>query len=175
MSIALAEAVSVSVVPDVRSPSVRAQDRLDALVDLAERSRKIEAMQASVRVGGVIHEAVRFALDNAESFTSPRLSVSRRRELARRSVVAELATRCGFPSSRWHAWSMKRTRCAADFRRHSPRCSTVRSITRTPGSWSTRPTTWRRRSDPVSARCGTRISCCFRDARDASTGRTRAS
>ncbi|MEF3405635.1 HNH endonuclease signature motif containing protein [Agromyces sp. CCNWLW203] len=81
-----------------RSPYALAQDGLAQLVDAAVQAQRIEAMNAAMRVD-VVFLAVSFALRAEQAFVSPRLSPSRRREMARRSVTAELATALRVPES----------------------------------------------------------------------------
>jgi hypothetical protein len=73
------------------SPYAIAQQGLAELVDAAVHVRRIEAMQAAMRVD-VVNLAVDHAVRSAEAFTAPGLSADRRRDLAHRAVVAELAT-----------------------------------------------------------------------------------
>lgn len=73
------------------SPYAMAQQGLAELVDAAEHVRRIEAMQAAMRID-LVNLAVDHAVRSAEAFTAPRLAADRRRELAHRAVVAELAT-----------------------------------------------------------------------------------
>ena len=78
------------------SPYAIAQDGLAELIDAAVQTRRLEAMQAAMRVD-VINLAVDYAMRSAEAFTAPSLSPARRRELARRAVIAELATALRLP------------------------------------------------------------------------------
>lgn len=86
---------AIAHVPD-SSPYAIAQDGLAELIDAAVQTRRLEAMQAAIRVD-VINLAVDYALRSAEAFTAPSLSPARRRELARRAVIAELATALRLP------------------------------------------------------------------------------
>ncbi|MFE6257376.1 DUF222 domain-containing protein [Agromyces sp. NPDC057865] len=79
-----------------RSPFAIAQDGLAGLVDAAVQARRLEAMQAAMRVD-VINLAVDYAMRSADAFTAPSLSPERRREVARRAVIAELATALRIP------------------------------------------------------------------------------
>ena len=81
-----------------RSPYALAQDGLAQLVDAVVRAQRIEAMNAAMRVD-VVFLAVSFALRAEQAFVSPNLSPSRRREMARRSVTAELSTALRVPES----------------------------------------------------------------------------
>ena len=85
-------------VADVRdsSPYAIAQGGLAGLIDAAVQTRRLEAMQAAMRVD-VINHAVDYAIGSADAFTAPSLSMARRRDLARRAVIAELATALRLP------------------------------------------------------------------------------
>src|SRR5687768_10431448 len=85
-------------VADVRdsSPYAIAQGGMAGLIDAAVQTRRLEAMQAAMRVD-VINLAVDYAIRSADAFTAPSLSPARRRELARRAVIAELATALRLP------------------------------------------------------------------------------
>ena len=85
-------------VADVResSPYAIAQNGLAGLIDAAVHTRRLEAMHAAMRVD-VINLAVDYAIGSADAFTAPSMSPARRRELARRAVVAELATALRLP------------------------------------------------------------------------------
>lgn len=85
------------------SPSATAQVGLGVLVDAAVQARRIEAMQAAVRVE-VINLAVDYAERSAVAFTSPRATPGERRELARRAVVAELASVLRVPERTMQRW-----------------------------------------------------------------------
>lgn len=106
MSVALVNANSSGVIsPDddwgagqEQSPYALAQDGLAQLVDAAVQAQRVEAMNAAMRVD-VVFLAVSFALRAEQAFVSPNLSPSRRREMARRSVTAELATALRVPES----------------------------------------------------------------------------
>ena len=78
------------------SPYAIAQGGLAGLIDAAVQTRRLEAMQAAMRVD-VINLAVDYAIRSADAFTAPSLSPARRRELARRAVIAELATALRLP------------------------------------------------------------------------------
>ena len=78
------------------SPYAIAQDGLAGLIDAAVHTRRLEAMHAAMRVD-VINLAVDYAIRSADAFTAPSLSPARRRELARRAVIAELATALRLP------------------------------------------------------------------------------
>ncbi len=86
-----------------RSPYAIAEEGLGQLVDAAVQARRIEAMHASVRID-VINLAVDYAERSAVAFTSPRVSAAERRELARRAVVAELATALRVPERTMQRW-----------------------------------------------------------------------
>jgi len=86
---------TVADAPDL-SPFAIAQDGLAGLVDAAVQARRLEAMQAAMRVD-VINLAVDYAMRSADAFTAPSLSPERRREVARRAVIAELATALRLP------------------------------------------------------------------------------
>ncbi|MCD5346518.1 HNH endonuclease signature motif containing protein [Agromyces sp. S2-1-8] len=76
--------------PSEMSPFARAQEGLAVLVDAAVRAQRIEAMHRAMHID-VIAMTVAFALRHAGAFVSASLSPARRDEMARRSVVAELA------------------------------------------------------------------------------------
>ena len=78
------------------SPYVVAQRGLAELVDATVAARRLEAMQAAMRFD-LINLAVDYAVGSAMAFTAPGLAPERRRELARRAVVAELATALRLP------------------------------------------------------------------------------
>ncbi|RZS65646.1 uncharacterized protein DUF222 [Agromyces ramosus] len=78
------------------SPYAIAQGGLSELIDAAAQTRRLEAMHAAMRVD-LINLAIDYAVRSAEAFTSPTLSPTRRRDLARRAVVAELATALRLP------------------------------------------------------------------------------
>lgn len=86
---------AADVAPDT-SPFAIAQDGLAGLVDAAVQTRRLEAMHAAMRVD-VINLAVDYAVRSADAFTAASLSPARRRELARRAVIAELATALRLP------------------------------------------------------------------------------
>ncbi len=79
-----------------RTPYAIAEDGLGMLVDAAVQARRLEAMQAAVRVD-VINLAVDYAERSAVAFVAPTVPASQRRELARRAVIAELATALRIP------------------------------------------------------------------------------
>lgn len=83
---------------DVRgsSPYAIAQNGLSELIEAAVQTRRLEAMHAAMRVD-VINLAVDFAMRSADALTAVSLPPDRRRELARRSVIAELATALRLP------------------------------------------------------------------------------
>ena len=66
------------------------------MIDAAVQTRRLEAMQAAMRID-VINLAVDYAIRSADAFTAPSLSPARRRDLARRAVIAELATALRLP------------------------------------------------------------------------------
>ncbi|KRC58728.1 hypothetical protein ASE14_19595 [Agromyces sp. Root81] len=78
------------------SPYAIAQDGLEQLVEAAVHAQRVEAMNAAMGVD-VIFLTVSFALRAEQAFVSPKLSPSRRREMARRSVTSELATALHVP------------------------------------------------------------------------------
>ena len=96
MPTAIATPPSVIAAAREHSPFAIAQDGLAGLVDAAVQTRRLEAMQAAMRVD-VINLAVDYALRSADAFTAPSLSPDRRREVARRAVIAELATALRLP------------------------------------------------------------------------------
>jgi hypothetical protein len=73
-----------------------AQRGLAELVDATVAARRLEAMQAAMRFD-LINLAVDYAVGSAMAFTAPGLAPERRRELAHRAVVAELATALRLP------------------------------------------------------------------------------
>ena len=81
---------------EVRSPYAIAQDGLAEIVDAAVQAQRVEAMNAAVRVD-VIALAMRYAMSTEMAFTAPTLSPHRRREMASRSIIAELATALRVP------------------------------------------------------------------------------
>ena len=103
MATAIAERAEAVEAARVWSPAARAEDALGELVDAAVHARRIEAMQAAVRVD-VLNLAVACAMGNAAAFTAPTLSAERRRELARRAVIAELATALRVPERTMMRW-----------------------------------------------------------------------
>lgn len=96
MATALADQLESAAHAPEFSPYARAQQSLADLVDAAVTTRRIEAMQAAMRVD-VINLAVDVAMSNAVAFTSSRLDADGRREMARRAVIAELATALRLP------------------------------------------------------------------------------
>ncbi|MGR0221516.1 DUF222 domain-containing protein [Agromyces sp. ZXT2-6] len=103
MPTAIAEPPAEPVAAAEVSAYALTQDGLGALVDAAVQARRIEAMQAAVRVE-VINLAVDYAERSAVAFTSPAVSAGQRRELARRAVVAELATALRVPERTMQRW-----------------------------------------------------------------------
>jgi hypothetical protein len=103
MPAALAESPSRAREAAGASPFATAQEGLALLVDAAVQARRIEAMQAAVRVE-VINLAVEYAERSAVAFTSPRANPGERRELARRAVVAELAAVLRVPERTMQRW-----------------------------------------------------------------------
>lgn len=85
------------------SPFATAQEGLALLVDAAVQARRIEAMQSAMRVE-VLNLAVDYAERSAVAFASPRATPAQRRELARRAVVAELATALRVPERTMQRW-----------------------------------------------------------------------
>jgi Domain of unknown function (DUF222) len=96
MPTATAAAPPVAAVTRDSSPYALAQDGLAGLVEAAVQTRRLEAMHAAMRID-VINLAIDYAMRSAESFTAPSSSPNRRRELARRAVIAELATALRLP------------------------------------------------------------------------------
>lgn len=96
MPTAIAADPPAAVVAPDPSPFAIAQDGLAGLVDAAVQTRRLEAMHAAMRVD-VINLAVDYAVRSADAFTAASLSPARRRELARRAVIAELATALRMP------------------------------------------------------------------------------
>lgn len=84
-----------------------AEDGLAELIDAAVDAQRIEAMHAAMRVD-LIHLTVLYALRSEAAFVAPTLAPERRRELARRSVTAELATALRVPER-----TMERQICEA--------------------------------------------------------------
>lgn len=80
----------------VRSPYAIAQDGLAELIEASVQAQRVEAMHAAMRVE-LIFCTVSFVLRSEEAFVAATLSPQRRRELARRSVTAELATALHVP------------------------------------------------------------------------------
>ena len=81
---------------DVRSPYALAQDGLAELIDASVQAQRVDAMNAAMRVD-LIFLTLSYALRSEEAFTAPTLSPQRRREMAHRSVTAELATALRVP------------------------------------------------------------------------------
>ena len=78
------------------SPYAMAQRGLAEVIDATVGARRLEAMQAAMRID-LINLAVDYAVGSATAFTAPSLAPERRRELARRAVIAELATALRLP------------------------------------------------------------------------------
>ncbi|UOE43023.1 HNH endonuclease signature motif containing protein [Agromyces larvae] len=87
---------AVPATPDERSPYAIAQDSLGALVDTVVHAARVEAMHQAMQLD-LIRLAIEVAARAEVAFTSPRLSSTRRREIARRSIIAELATAMHLP------------------------------------------------------------------------------
>jgi hypothetical protein len=83
---------------DLRSPYAIAQDGLSELVEASVQAQRVEAMQAALRVE-LIFLTMTFALRSEEAFVAPTLTPARRREMAHRSVTAELATALHVPQT----------------------------------------------------------------------------
>jgi hypothetical protein len=81
---------------DVRSPYALAQDGLAELIEASVQAQRVDAMNAAMRVD-LIFLTLSYALRSEEAFTAPTLSPQRRREMAHRSVTAELATALHVP------------------------------------------------------------------------------
>jgi hypothetical protein len=81
---------------DVRSPYALAQDGIAELIEASVQAQRVEAMNAAMRVD-LIFLTLSYVLRSEEAFTAPTLSPQRRREMARRSVNAELATALHVP------------------------------------------------------------------------------
>src|SRR4029453_10854002 len=96
MPIATVESPSVVVDAFDPSPYAIAQVGLSELIDAAAQTRRLEAMYAAMRVD-LVNLTIDYAVRSAEAFTSPTLSLARRRELPRRAVVADLATALRLP------------------------------------------------------------------------------
>ena len=95
------------------SPYAIAQNGLAELVDATVQAQRIEAMHAAMRVD-LISLTVDYALRSEQAFVAPTLSPSRRREMARRAVTAELATALHVPERTMErqideAWALSTT------------------------------------------------------------------
>ncbi|HET8779838.1 MAG TPA: DUF222 domain-containing protein, partial [Agromyces sp.] len=96
-----------------QSPYAMAQNGLAELVDATVQAQRIEAMHAAMRVD-LISLTVDYALRSEQAFVAPTLSPSRRREMARRAVTAELATALHVPERTMErqideAWTLSTT------------------------------------------------------------------
>lgn len=83
-------------VRDDRSSYAIAQDGLSELIGASVQAQRVEAMNAALRVD-VLFLTVSYAVRSAEAFVAASLSPQRRREMAHRSVTAELATALHVP------------------------------------------------------------------------------
>ena len=97
----------------MRTPYARAQDGLSELIDATVAAQRVEAMNAAMRVD-LIFLTVTYALRSEEAFLSPTVAPERRREVARRSVTAELATALHLPERTMErhiseAWALSTT------------------------------------------------------------------
>lgn len=97
----------------LRTPYARAQDGLSELIDATVATQRVEAMNAAMRVD-LIFLTVTYALRSEEAFLSPTVAPERRREVARRSVTAELATALHLPERTMErhiseAWALSTT------------------------------------------------------------------
>lgn len=92
------ERAAESSVGDDRSPYAIAQDGLSELIEASVQAQRVEAMNAAMRVE-LIFLTVTFALRSEEAFVAPTLTPERRREMAHRSVTAELATALRVPQT----------------------------------------------------------------------------
>jgi hypothetical protein len=92
------ERIGESSAYDGRSPYAIAQDGLSELVEASVQAQRVDAMNAAMRVD-LIFLTVTFALRSEEAFVAPMLTPERRREMAYRSVTAELATALHVPQS----------------------------------------------------------------------------
>jgi hypothetical protein len=97
----------------LRTPYARAQDGLSELIDATVAAQRVEAMNAAMRVD-LIFLTVTYALRSEEAFLSPTVAPERRREVARRSVTAELATALHLPERTMErqiseAWALSTT------------------------------------------------------------------
>ncbi|MGW9632088.1 DUF222 domain-containing protein [Agromyces sp. NPDC055520] len=79
-----------------RSPYAMAQDGLSELLTAAVHAQRVESMHAAMLVD-LIFLTVSYALRAEDAFVAPTLSPARRREMAYRSVTAELATALRVP------------------------------------------------------------------------------
>lgn len=96
-----------------RSPYAMAQDGLAELIEAAVQAQRIEAMNAAMQVD-VIFLTVGHALRSEEAFVPNTLSPQRRREMAHRSITAELATALRVPERTMErqiseAWALSTT------------------------------------------------------------------
>ncbi|MGW9632283.1 DUF222 domain-containing protein [Agromyces sp. NPDC055520] len=97
-----ASSAGISVRRDVQidegelSPYAIAQNGLSELVSAAVHAQRVEAMHAAMLVD-LIFLTVTYALHAEQAFVAPTLSPERRREMAHRSVTAELATALRMP------------------------------------------------------------------------------
>lgn len=96
-----------------RSPYAIAQDGLAELIEAAVQAQRIEAMNAAMQVD-VIFLTVGHALRSEEAFVPNTLSPQRRREMAHRSITAELATALRVPERTMErqiseAWALSTT------------------------------------------------------------------
>ncbi|RXZ70951.1 HNH endonuclease signature motif containing protein [Agromyces albus] len=87
-----------SPIRDDRSPYAIAQDGLFELIEASVQAQRVEAMNAAMRVD-LIFLTVMFALRSEEAFVAASVTPERRREMAYRSVTAELATALHVPQS----------------------------------------------------------------------------
>ncbi|MBT2518342.1 DUF222 domain-containing protein [Streptomyces sp. ISL-90] len=98
---------------DARSPYAIAQDGLSELIEAAVQAQRVEAMNAAMQVD-VLFLTVGHALRCEEAFVPNTLSPQRRREMAHRSVTAELATALHVPERTMErhiseAWALSTT------------------------------------------------------------------
>jgi Domain of unknown function (DUF222) len=92
------ERAAESSVGDHRSPYAIAQNGLSELIEASVQAQRVEAMHAAMRVD-LIFLTVTFALRSEDAFVAPTLTPERRREMAYRSVTAEMATALHVPHS----------------------------------------------------------------------------
>lgn len=83
---------------DACSPYAVAQNGLSELIEASVQAQRVEAMNAAMRVD-LIFLTVTVALRSGQAFVAPTLTPERRREMAYRSVTAELATALHVPQS----------------------------------------------------------------------------